>query len=43
MFAIVRGIESRDTSRVCLVPSHAYPTGKCRQGGPFSSVGLGTW
>jgi prepilin-type N-terminal cleavage/methylation domain-containing protein len=42
VFAIVRGLDEDDRSlaRVCLVPSGAYPTGRCRQGGRY---GFGTW
>jgi hypothetical protein len=43
LFAIVHGTDDRDVERVCFVPSNAYPTGACRQGGPFSALGFGTW
>jgi prepilin-type N-terminal cleavage/methylation domain-containing protein len=42
-FAIVHGMNDRDVTRVCFVPSNAYPTGACRQGGAFSSLGFGSW
>jgi type IV pilus assembly protein PilA len=43
MFAVIHGTSDRDISRICIVPSNAYPTGKCRKGGPLGNLGLGTW
>lgn len=41
LFALVHPKGERKKQRVCLVPSNAYPTGSCRQGG--SIPGFGTW
>ena len=42
-FALTHGTRDREMAKVCFVPSNAYPTGACRQGGPFGSAGFGTW
>jgi type IV pilus assembly protein PilA len=41
LFALVHPNDSRVKERVCFVPSGAYPTGACRQGG--SLPGFGKW
>jgi prepilin-type N-terminal cleavage/methylation domain-containing protein len=41
LFALVHPNAHKSKQRVCLVPSGAYPTGACRQGG--SMPGFGKW
>ena len=43
MFAIIHGTQDRTIERICFVPAGAYPTGACKQGGPFANLGFGTW
>ena len=43
MFAIIHGTQDRTLERICFVPAGAYPTGACKQGGPFANLGFGTW
>jgi type IV pilus assembly protein PilA len=41
MFMIYHGSEDHEVHRICYVPSNAYPTGACRQGGGLP--GFGRW
>ena len=41
LFALVHPTGDQRVQKVCYVPSNAYPTGACRQGGSFA--GFGTW
>jgi type IV pilus assembly protein PilA len=41
IFALVHTNSDQTLQKLCYVPSNAYPTGECRQGGPFA--GFGTW
>ena len=43
LFAMTHGMSDRELDKVCFVPSNAYPTGACRQGGAFGNLGFGTW
>jgi type IV pilus assembly protein PilA len=43
LFALVHGTDDRQLEKVCFVPSSAYPTGACKQGGAFGGMGFGTW